>query len=91
MLVDVKLLTLLCVLKEGSYTAAAEALALSQPAVSYHIHQLEQEFHIKIFYRNHVGVITVPRHVTRRVHKPAHKNKQFLPFVVFFVFRHKLI
>ena len=50
MLVDVKLLTLLCVLKEGSYTAAAEALALSQPAVSYHIHQLEQEFHIKIFY-----------------------------------------
>ncbi len=52
MLVDVKLLTLLCVLKEGSYTAAAEALALSQPAVSYHIHQLEQEFHIKIFYRN---------------------------------------
>ena len=29
MLVDVKLLTLLCVLKEGSYTAAAEALALS--------------------------------------------------------------
>ena len=52
MLVDVKLLTLLCVLKDGSYTAAAEALALSQPAVSYHIHQLEQEFHIKIFYRN---------------------------------------
>ena len=52
MLVDVKLLTLLCVLKEGSYTAAAEALALSQPAVSYHIHQLEQEFHITIFYRN---------------------------------------
>ena len=52
MLVDVKLLTLLCVLKEGSYTAAAEALALSQPAVSYHIHQLEQEFHIKIFSRN---------------------------------------
>ena len=52
MLVDVKLLTLLCVLKEGSYTAAAEALALSQPAVSYHIHQLEQEFHIKIFYHN---------------------------------------
>ena len=52
MLVDVKLLTLLCVLKEGSYTAAAEALSLSQPAVSYHIHQLEQEFHIKIFYRN---------------------------------------
>ena len=52
MLVDVKLLTLLCVLKEGSYTAAAEALALSQPAVSYHIHQLKQEFHIKIFYRN---------------------------------------
>ena len=61
MLVDVKLLTLLCVLKEGSYTAAAEALALSQPAVSYHIHQLEQEFHIKIFYRNPKKAYAYPR------------------------------
>ena len=36
-MIDPKLKTLLSVVKEGSFTRAAEVLALSQPAVSYHI------------------------------------------------------
>lgn len=51
-MIDPKLKTLLCVVKEGSYTKAAELLALSQPAVSYHVRQLEDELGIKVFYRN---------------------------------------
>ncbi|MEG1968442.1 MAG: LysR family transcriptional regulator, partial [Clostridia bacterium] len=51
-MIDQKLKTLLCVIKEGGYTKAAECLSLSQPAVSYHIKQLEEELSIKIFYRN---------------------------------------
>ena len=51
-MIDQKLKTLLCVIREGSYTKAAELLSLSQPAVSYHIRQLEEEHSIKIFYRN---------------------------------------
>ena len=50
-MIDPKLKTLLSVEKEGSFTRAAEVLALSQPAVSYHIRQLEAEYAIKIFYR----------------------------------------
>lgn len=50
-MIDPKLKTLLSVEKEGSFTRAAEVLALSQPAVSYHIRQLEAEYDIKIFYR----------------------------------------
>ena len=42
-MIDPKLKTLLCVVKEGSYTKAADVLALSQPAVSYHLRQLEEE------------------------------------------------
>ena len=51
-MIDPKLKTLLCVIKEGSYTKAADVLALSQPAVSYHVRQLEDELGIKIFYRS---------------------------------------
>ena len=38
-MIDPKLKTLLSVVKEGSFTRAAEVLTLSQPAVSYHIRQ----------------------------------------------------
>lgn len=57
---DPRLITLLCVVKEGGYTAAARALALSQPAVSYHIRGLEQKLSIKIFYRNTKKLILTP-------------------------------
>lgn len=49
-MVDTKLKTLLTVISAKSYTKAAERLGLTQPAVSHHIHSLEDEYHIKIFY-----------------------------------------
>lgn len=59
-MIDTKLKTLLCVVKEGSYTKAADALALSQPAVSYHLRQLEEELNIRIFYRNQKKLTLTP-------------------------------
>lgn len=37
----------------NSFTKAADALALTQPAVSQHIHNLEEELGVKLFIRNH--------------------------------------
>lgn len=48
-MVDAKIRTLVTVVRTGSFTKAAEELNLSQPAVSHHIRQLEQEYRIKIF------------------------------------------
>ena len=45
-MVDPKIKTLLKLNELGSYTKAAQALSLSQPAVSNHIRILEQEFGI---------------------------------------------
>ena len=49
-MIDNKLKTLLAVVQYGGYSRAAAALNLSQPAVSYHIKQLEEELGITIFY-----------------------------------------
>ena len=43
---DAKIETLLEVISAGSYTRAAQRLSLTQPAVSHHMRQLEQEFGI---------------------------------------------
>lgn len=37
----------------NSFTKAADALALTQPAVSQHIHNLEEELGVKLFIRSH--------------------------------------
>ena len=50
-MVDPKLGSLLKIIETGSYTKAAEALSLTQPAVSQHIRLLEEELKIKIFER----------------------------------------
>ena len=50
-MIDVKLLTLLKVYETGNYTRAAEQLALTQPAVSQHIKQIEKELGIVLFMR----------------------------------------
>ena len=42
-MLDPKMETLLMVCERGSFTRAAEALSLTQPAVSHHIRQLEME------------------------------------------------
>lgn len=50
-MIDPKLETLIAVSELGSYTRAAQSLALTQPAVSQHIKALENELGIKIFNR----------------------------------------
>ena len=50
-MVDVKLYTLLAVIKFGNYTRAAEHLSLTQPAVTQHIKLLESNLGSKIFNR----------------------------------------
>lgn len=55
-MIDVRLNTLLKVYETGSYSRAAEALSLTQPAVSQHIHHLEEELGIKLFRRADGGM-----------------------------------
>ena len=43
-MIDTRLHTLLTLMEAGSYTKAARVLSLTQPAVSHHIRQLEQEY-----------------------------------------------
>ncbi|MBQ1317839.1 MAG: LysR family transcriptional regulator, partial [Lachnospiraceae bacterium] len=50
-MVDPKLNSLLKIVETGSYTKAAEALSLSQPAVSQHIKLLEEELGVRLFDR----------------------------------------
>ncbi len=50
-MVDARLNTLLRVQETGSFTRAAESLSLTQPAVSKHIRQLEEELGVRIFNR----------------------------------------
>lgn len=49
---DAKLLTLIELSEVNSFTKAAKALNLTQPAVSQHIKQLEEEFDAKLFIRS---------------------------------------
>ena len=50
-MLDVKLDTLLAVAEYKNFTKAAQALSLTQPAVSHHINQLEKEYNTKLFTR----------------------------------------
>ncbi len=50
-MIDIRLRSLLAVCETGSFTRAAERLSLSQPAVSQHVRQLENELHVHIFER----------------------------------------
>lgn len=51
-----RLQTLLTVAKTKNYSKAADELSLTQPAVSQHIKQLEEEFNVKIFRRTNHNV-----------------------------------
>jgi len=59
-LVDPKIITLLTLDKVGNYTKTAAALSLTQPAVSHHIRLLEQEYGIKIFYKDRKELKATP-------------------------------
>ena len=48
-MLDPKIHTLLTLEELGSYTRAAQALSLTQPAVSHHVRMLEEEYGIQIF------------------------------------------
>ncbi len=52
-LIDQKLLSFMKIVETSSFTKAAEELALTQPAVSQHIKNLEDELGVKLFIRNH--------------------------------------
>ena len=58
-ILDPKLETLLAVYEKNSFTKAAQALQLTQPAVSHHVRQLEDELGIKIFHRGSKGALKV--------------------------------
>ena len=51
-MIDNKYLSLIKVAELGSFTKAADALALSQPAVTQHIKQLEEQYDITLFLRS---------------------------------------
>jgi DNA-binding transcriptional LysR family regulator len=60
-MIDNKLLTLITLSENGSYTKTAEILHLTQPAVSQHIHGLEKELGIVIFNRTENGLKPTPQ------------------------------
>ena len=50
-MIDPKYYSLIKITELGGYTKAAEALSISQPAVTMHIKQLEEQYDIKLFER----------------------------------------
>lgn len=52
-LIDQKLISFMKIVDTNSFTKAADALALTQPAVSQHIRNLEDELGVKLFIRSH--------------------------------------
>lgn len=59
-MIDRKVMTLLTLAQVGNYTKTGKVLALTQPAVSNHIKQLEEEFGIDIFYKNKRDLTPTP-------------------------------
>lgn len=56
-MIDAKVKSLLAVSEKMNITKAAEALSLTQPAVSHHIGQLEKELGVTIFIRGKSGLM----------------------------------
>ena len=59
-MLDPKLDTLLLVGEKRNFTRAAQALSLTQPAVSHHISQLEQELGVRLFVRGNGDLMLTP-------------------------------
>ncbi|MFA5570631.1 MAG: LysR family transcriptional regulator [Sphaerochaetaceae bacterium] len=55
-MLDQKIITFLKVVDTRSFTNAATALNLTQPAISHHIRQLEEEYSAKLFQRTQKGL-----------------------------------
>lgn len=56
-MIDSKYLTFIEVCETKNFTAASKNLGLTQPAVSQHIKQIEEEFGVKLFYRSNKGLM----------------------------------
>lgn len=59
-MLDAKLETLLAVSEYQNFTRAAEALSLTQPAVSHHIALLEQQLGVTLFVRGRGALKLTP-------------------------------
>lgn len=59
-MLDPKLDTLLLVAEKRNFTRAAQVLSLTQPAVSHHISQLEQELGVRLFVRGNGDLMLTP-------------------------------
>ena len=59
-MLDPKLDTLLLVAEKKNFTRAAQVLSLTQPAVSHHISQLEQELGVRLFVRGNGDLMLTP-------------------------------
>ena len=59
-MLDSRLETLLQVAEDGKFTKAAQALSLTQPAVSHHIRQLEEELGAPLFVRGRGALRLTP-------------------------------
>lgn len=59
-MLDPKLDMLLLVAEKRNFTRAAQALSLTQPAVSHHISQLEQELGVRLFVRGNGDLMLTP-------------------------------
>ena len=60
-MLGIKLQTLLAVAEYKNFTRAAEELNMTQPAVSHHIKQLEEEVRAPLFLRNKAGLKLTPQ------------------------------
>jgi DNA-binding transcriptional LysR family regulator len=60
-MLDIKLDTLLTVYEENSFTKASQKLNLTQPAISNHIHLLEQEIGHPLCIRTNKGISFTPQ------------------------------
>lgn len=56
-MIDIKMKTLLTVAEEKNFTRTAEKLHLTQPAISHHIRELEDELHTQILIRKKGEII----------------------------------
>ena len=57
---DRRLQVFFAVAKQGSFTRAAESLFMTQPAVTFQIKQLEEEFNCRLFERQHQKIALTP-------------------------------
>lgn len=56
-----QLKTFLCIVRLGSFAAAAEHLCATQSAISVRIHELEEALGVKLFVRSHAQVQPTPK------------------------------